>query len=204
MIERLTLLVVVALLSACAGTRQVPEDSFYRLDIEPPAAMAPALAPALTGNLSVQVGATAPLYRDRALLYSEARQPGRLQRYHYHYWVDSPPRLVQRGLAAYLRAAAVAPGVVTPEDAVDTRYRLRVDIERFEHRRAGAGGAVHVGLALTLSEPGAGRLLSQDHLVAEVAVRGAAHADLVAAYRQALQTLYADVLTRLRASAIAD
>lgn len=196
MIERLTLLLAVALLSACAGGARVPEDSFYRLEVAPPAARL--ATPALDGILSVQVGSAAPVYRDRAFLFSEARQPGRLQRYHYHYWMDTPPRLVQHTLADYLRAAGIATAVVTPADAIDERYRLRVDIERFEQRRAHDGGDVTVALRVTLSERGSGALLLQAPLQAEAAVRGGGHADLAAAYRHATEAVYAQLLERLR------
>lgn len=196
MIERLTLLTIALLLSACAGGTRVPEDSFYRLEIDAPAARME--SPALRGILAVQVGTAAPVYRDRAFLYSDARQPGRLQRYHYHYWMDAPPRLVQRSLADYLRAAGIATAVVTPEDAIDERYRLRVDIERFEQRRARDGGDVTVELSLTLSERGTGALLLQERVQGGAAVRGDDHPALAAAYRRATEETYARVLARLR------
>jgi cholesterol transport system auxiliary component len=195
-IKRLALLLAAALLSACAGGTRLPEDSFYRLEIGAPAQRME--TPALAGILSVQTGATAPVYRDRAFLYSDARMPGRLQRYHYHYWMDAPPRLVQRSLADYLRAAGIATAVVTPEDAIDVRYRLRVDIERFEQHRDRDGGDVSVELSLTLSEPGSGTLLLQERLHAEAAVQGGDHPALAAAYRRAMEDLYARILTRLR------
>lgn len=196
MIERFTLLVAAVLLSACAGGARVPEDSFYRLEIGAPALrMEP---PALAGILSVQVGSAAPVYRDRAFLYSDAQMPGRLQRYHYHYWVDAPPRLVQRSLADYLRAAGIATAVVTPEDAIDARYRLRVDIERFEQRRDRDGGDVDVALSLTLSERATGAVLFQERLQGEAAVQGGDHPALAVAYRRATEDVYARILIRLR------
>lgn len=197
MIRQLVVLAAAAWLTACAGGARVPEDNFYRFEV---AAPAPRLAaPALAGSLSVQVGAAAPVYRDRAFLYSEAQAPGRLQRYHYHYWVDTPPRLLQRSLADYLRAAGVATAVVTPEDAIDARYRLRVDIERFEHRRDRDGGDVSVAVRLTLSERGSGTLLLQEHFDAEAAVQGDDHAAVAAAYQRATQDVYARILTALQA-----
>lgn len=196
MIERLTPLLLAVLLSACAGGARAPEDSFYRLEIAPPPARL--ATPLLDGILSVQVGSAAPVYRDRAFLYSETREPGRLQRYHYHYWMDTPPRLVQHTLAEYLRAAGVASAVVTPTDGIDERYRLRVDIERFEQRRARGGGDVTVALRLMLSERGSGALLLHERLQGEAAVDGGEHADLAAAYRRATETVYAQLLERLR------
>lgn len=196
MIERLAIVLAAALLTACAGGARVPEDSFYRLEIGAPAQQL--ATPALAGVLSVQAGAAAPIYRDRAFLYSDAAMPGRLQRYHYHYWMDAPPRLVQRSLAEYLRAAGIATAVVTPEDAIDERYRLRVDIERFEQRRDRNGGAVDVVLSLTFSERATGELLLQERLQGVATVQGGDHPALATAYQRALEELYARILTRLR------
>lgn len=190
------MLAAAVLLSACAGGARVPEDNFYRLDIAAPASRL--AAPALAGVLSVQAGAAAPVYRDRAFLYSEARTPGRLQRYHYHYWTDAPPRLLQRALADYLRAAGVATSVVMPEDGIDARYRLRLDIERFEHVRGQHGGTVAVVARLNLSERGSGTLLLQERIGTEAAVQGGEHTDLAEAYRRASQELFARIVTAVQ------
>lgn len=194
--QGMVMLLVAALLGGCGTTARVPEDNFYRLDIATPAARLD--APVLTGVLSVQAGAAAPVYRDRAFLYSEARTPGRLQRYHYHYWTDTPPRLLQRALADHLRAAGVADTVVMPEDGIDARYRLRLDIERFEHVRGHDSGVVAVAARLNLSESGSGTLLLQERIEAEAAVQGGEHVDLAAAYRRATQELYARIVATLR------
>lgn len=190
------MLAAAVLLAACAGGTRVPEDNFYRLDIAAPAARL--AVPALADVLSVQAGAAAPVYRDRAFLYSEARTPGRLQRYHYHYWTDAPPRLLQRALADYLRAAGIATAVVMPEDGIDARYRLRLDIERFEHVRGQNGGTVVVAARLNLSERGSGTLRLQERLEAQSAVQGGEHADLAAAYQRATQDLFARIVTAVQ------
>lgn len=186
-------LLAALLLPACGGVARVPDDSFYRLDIAAPAAAA---RPPLQGGLIVQGNAGAPLYRDRALLYSEAAAPRRVQRYHYHYWADSPPRLLQRGLADYLRAAGIAAPVLAAEDGQDARYRLRVDIERFEHLRAEGGGRVAVALRLLLIEREQG-LRMQETMQTSVAVNGADFTAVVAAYERALADLYGRIGLRL-------
>lgn len=190
-------LIMCLLLGGCAGGSRIPEDSFYRLEQTAPAE---ALAtPVLDGILMVQGGAAAPIYRDRALLYSESGEPARLQRYHYQSWIDSPPRLLQRSLADYLRAAGVAPAVVTPEDAVDARYRLRVDIDRFEQVRGDNGSRVVVGLSMTLAERASGKLLVQAQLHTDSAVQGDDFPALATAYERALDELYARILSRCAA-----
>lgn len=184
-----------ALLSVgCGGVARVPEDSFYRLTVAAPATRA--TTPALADGLVVQGGAAAPLYRDRAFLYSDPGAPARLQRYHYHYWTDSPPQLVQRGLADYLRAAGVAAPVLLPEDGAAARNRLRVDIERFEHVRGADNGRAEVALRITLTARDRGVLL-QESLHAEAPVAGADFTAVAAAYEQALTELYGRIAGRL-------
>jgi ABC-type uncharacterized transport system auxiliary subunit len=189
-------LMVCLMLGGCAGAARIPEDNFYRLESTAP--VTSLTAPVLDGVLMVQGGTAAPIYRDRALLYSEPGAPERLQQYHYHYWIDTPPQLLQRGLADYLRKAGVARQVVLPEDGVDAAYRLRVDIERFEHVRDRNGGEVAVALRMTLTERASGKLVMQEQLSLVDAVRGDEFANVTAAYQRVLTELYGRILARLR------
>ncbi|MBI5039819.1 MAG: membrane integrity-associated transporter subunit PqiC [Gammaproteobacteria bacterium] len=196
------ILAVSLLLGGCAAGSRIPEDSFYRLEQVAPAAKL--AAPVLDGILMVQGGAAAPIYRDRALLYSESDAPGRLQRYHYQYWIDTPSQLLQRSLADYLREAGIASNVVLPEEGVDARYRLRVDIERFEHVRGRSGGQVVVTLRMTLAERASGTLLAQESLQGSAAVQGNDFPAVAASYQQVVVDLYGRILERLRSLEPAD
>ncbi len=193
-------LVVCLMLAACVGGARIPEDSFYRLDnVAPGNALT---TPALKGILMIQGGTVAPVYRDRALLYSEPGSPARVQRYHYQYWIDSPPQLLQSGLAEYLRTAGVARQVVLPQDTVDADFRLRVDIERFEHIRGRGssqnGGQVVVALRVTLIERATGKLLMQTQLQADAVVQRGEFLAVAAAYQQVMSELYGRILAQLR------
>jgi ABC-type uncharacterized transport system auxiliary subunit len=192
-------LVACLMLGACMGGARVPEDNFYRLEnVAPVDALT---APALQGILMIQGGTAAPVYRDRALLYSEPGSPGRLQRYHYQYWIDSPPQLLQSGLADYLRTAGVARQVVLPQDGVDADFRLRIDIERFEHIRgqdsSRNGGQVAVALRVTLIERATGKLLMQTQLQSDAAVQGSEFSVVAIAYQQVMTELYGRILAQL-------
>jgi len=197
-IIRLTLVLPsLVLLAACSSAPPIPTNSFYRLDITDPETRLD--NPLLKGVLSVQVGAAIPLYRDRALLHSEPGNESTLQRYHYHYWVDTPPHLLQIELADYLRTAGVAEVVVMPEDSVDERYRLRLDIDRFEHQRGTGGGKVRVGVRLLLTERVSGKLLLQQQLQADAIVQGNEYSKLAVGYQQAVAELCGQVVTLLQA-----
>lgn len=172
------------MLTGCSSAPPIPTNSFYRLDIGAPESRL--VSPLLNGTLSVQVGAAIPVYRDRALLHSESGAEMKLQRYHYHYWADTPPHLLQIELADYLRDAGVATAVVMPEDGVDEVYRLRLDLDRFEHLRGSNGGMVNVGLRVLLTERSTGRLLLQDRVETQVRVQGNDFAQLASGYQQAV------------------
>lgn len=181
-------LVALVLLHGCGSAVRIPEDSFYRLAI---AAPPPAVGMTLPGVLQVHVDAAAPIYRDRSLLYSEAAQVNRLQRYHYHHWVDTPPRLLQHGLVQYLRASARADQIVTTADRLPFAQRLQVNLERFEHVRGADKVVVQVRVALTA--PDEATFILQRTLQVEEAVSGKEFSAVVTAYEQAVTRLFAQL-----------
>lgn len=207
MIESVTtrliaLLAGFLMLTGCSSVPPIPTNSFYRLDIVAPKVRLK--TPVFNGTLSVQVGAAMPLYRDRALLHSEAGSGTSLQRYHYHYWIDTPPHLLQIELADYLRDAGVAAVVVMPEDSVNEVYRLRLDIDRFEQLRGPNGGTVSVGLRVLLTERSSGKLILQDRLVAGAVVQGGDFTQLAAGYQQAVTKVCENLITLLSAHKLND
>ncbi|MFZ5619938.1 MAG: ABC-type transport auxiliary lipoprotein family protein [Pseudomonadota bacterium] len=193
--NRLLIGLAAAALTGCGGSVRVPEDSFYRLDIPAPAAAQ--AAPAIDGTLRVEVDAAAPVYRDRSLLYSTADAPARLQRYHYHHWIDAPPRLLEQRLADYLRAAGVASQVVARDDRLDGRYRLRLQLRRFEHQRGRDGGRVSLAVELLLSDGAGGGLLLRERIRAERPVAGDAFPAVIEAYRQCVADAFGQVRAML-------
>lgn len=189
------MLVCVSTLLGCVAGTRVPEDSFYRLDIGLPNQVTE--KPVLDGVLLVEVVAAAPIYRDRSFLYSDNREPARLRRRHYLHWIDSPPHLLEQGLAKYLSSAGVAALVVTPEERVERLYRLMLSLERFEHVRDQASGAVVVEAKLMLSMRGIERPLRHKRLKAEAVVQQSDFAGVVASYQRCVESLYAQVQSTL-------
>jgi ABC-type uncharacterized transport system auxiliary subunit len=118
-----TLLLALAL-AACAKAPPVPTDRYYRLS-EPTIHTSERLWPD-------RIIAIAPfsgdgLQHDRAIAYSR-NDDGALQQYHYHFWLDSPTKLLQQHLADYLRASGVGRTVTK----VDADIIIFGRVKRFE------------------------------------------------------------------------
>lgn len=146
--KALSCLSLLLFLSACATTQPVPEDRFYRFErIPPPRTLA---APVLRGGLAVDYVQADPLRSGRAVLYSDRDQPLQLQRYHYEFWVDQPPRLVRQALLTYLRDSGVADSVIDAADPTGAAYRLHLRLLKFEQVLDRQSAAVEVALQATL------------------------------------------------------
>ena len=137
-------LVTLGLVAACAAPPPVPGDKFYRLDTT-------ATTPgdiALDGVVEVDRFVASGSLANRPLLFAE---PGSnaVSEYHYHFWIEAPPILLQSALVSYLRSAKVAKRVVTPEMRVTPDYTVMGRVLRLETvRGAQPTGAVTFELAL--------------------------------------------------------
>ena len=127
----LTIGLILTLLGALAGCAQakLPQDSFYRLSNS--ASVSPAVAP-LDGTLVVPRFLSDGLLSERPVVFTLNNSPQRLQQYNYHFWVESPSRMIQELTVDYLRKAKLAPRVVTPEFRAPGDYELTGKIKRFE------------------------------------------------------------------------
>ncbi len=151
--KRLTLVLLGLVLAACTAQPPVPEDRFYRLVV-------PRVAPgtrmgAITGTIAVREMASDGLHSERAMLYSE--DPGQrvLQQYHYHFWLDAPPRLAQDYLVAYLRKIGIAERVVEGHSGIAGTYTVSGRLKRFEQLLDQGNFRTIVELELRLWSPDA-------------------------------------------------
>lgn len=173
----------------CLGA-PAPRDRSYRLELAPPAPRAQTI---LEGTLEVERLNANALVRGTALVYVAEPSSRELRTRAYDHWVDSPTLLVQREIAAYLRAAAVADRVVTPELGSRPDHWLRGELVRFEEVRGGGAPRVVVEIALALVDERRGGILLQKSYREERAVEGPDAEDAVRAYDVALEA----VLSRL-------
>lgn len=102
-------------LTACSlSGSQVPSDHFYRL----PDAVATRSSQQLFDKILIRPVQVEGLYHERSLLYVEDHAPLEIKRYHYHYWVETPARLVQKHMQRYLQTSDIA-GDVTLNPSYD-------------------------------------------------------------------------------------
>jgi len=184
---------------ACAGGPPPPPDTFHRLVV--PAATSDV---ALPGAVEVDRFRASAVLLGRPLAVADAGGR-RLRHAAYDFWVDAPPVLLQRALVERLRAGALAPEVVTPEQRRAVPWAVSGRVERFE-RVAGRGGAVALELRLQRrGEPAprvhgvyrAERAARSDDAAGAVEALGLATGDAFAAF-------WADVEAALAAPPAAD
>jgi len=183
------------LLAACAATAPVPEDRFYRLDrVHPEQRMS---APVLTGGLALDYVQADPLRGGRAVLYRDSRAPLQLRRYHYEFWVDQPPRMLGRALAAYLRETGVADRLVDAGGQGEAAYRLQLRLLKFEQVHGKGGTGVEVAVEATLMSPGADSLSWTRVYERSRACAGEGMNDTASAMQAAMTDLFAAMETDL-------
>jgi ABC-type uncharacterized transport system auxiliary subunit len=149
------LLPLAALLAGCAAPMVPPQDSFYRM-AEPESVAAAGAA--LDGTLVVPRLLADGLLGERNLIYVEENSPQVLRQYNYHFWSESPTRMIQDRCVEYLRLARVATMVTTSEFRAAADYQLTGKIRRLEQIR-GPSPRVVVSLEFGLYQVRDNRLL---------------------------------------------
>jgi len=179
-------------LHGCAATNPAPEDRYYRLPPPHPSVRA---GPLVSGAVSVQRFQSSGLHGQRPIVYSDDSSEIELLQYHYHYWIDSPTRLVADFLADYLRAAGAAePVLVDDGDAGELNISGR--ITGFE-RITGSNGGVVVSLQFRVDRRGAtAPLLLRDYRE-EAGVAGDTMERAAAAFGTALDAICARLVRDL-------
>ncbi|MGH8454295.1 MAG: ABC-type transport auxiliary lipoprotein family protein [Nevskiales bacterium] len=145
---RAGLIFILLLLAACVGNTPLPDEHFYRLSIPPPAERTATAQ--LQGLVVVEPPRAPDVYTERALVYSDDAESISLQHYHYHFWIDPPPLLLQQELIRYLEMSHPAATITTGAGSAQPGYRISSTLRRFERLKSGQGWMVAVTLRLQL------------------------------------------------------
>ena len=159
-------LALVLAVAGGGGSDPVPPDTFYRLKVTSPGQSAAATA--LPGVLLVGALEGDGLVRGRPLLYTNAAEGKAVRQHNYHHWVDSPARLVQGQLVAFLKDSDAARSVVTPGMRVRADFELIGRIQRLDRIFNTTGTGVVAALEFAVVRQSDRKLLLVDSYRAEV------------------------------------
>ncbi len=186
------LLVVV---TGCGITAPAPEDHFYRVQPDFPGAPEP--VPRLGGQLLVDAVTADPLRSGRAVLFREEDKPLQLQRYHYAFWAERPPRMVQQVLSQYLRSSGIAESVQDGRSLrADPDYEIRARLLRFERIVGKTGSGVELELEVSFYIPGSEQVQTMVYEQRLAADGDDMHAT-ANAMQEALGQVFAEILSDL-------
>lgn len=187
--KRIAAGVVALALAGCAGPPP-PPDAFYRLEVAAPAAG----KVVLPGVLEIDRLATDGVLSERALAFAAA-EGGKLGHYKYDYWSEAPGLMMQDRLAGYLRAAAIADRVVTPELRLLADWTVRGKVRRLEQLVGRDAVAVELELAVTSARDG--RLVLQETYARTVPARSERVEDAVVAAEAGVTEIFVRFLADL-------
>jgi len=188
-------MLVALTLGGCASSA-VPEDQFFRLDVEPGKA-AVAEKP-LPGTLGVARFHSEGLTGSRAIVYSDADQPLMLRQYHYHFWVEPPPRLVRDELVSYLRSAGAAEQVMAANAGSAPDFLVDGRVVRFEHVRSKSGAAAVISIELRLKHGARGKVELMKEYTRSVPVDGPGMHAVARAFNRALGEIFNEFAVDIR------
>jgi ABC-type uncharacterized transport system auxiliary subunit len=194
----LLVLLIILVLSGCATPAAVPEDSYFQL----PAAL-PQGSPAgslLKGVVGVARPVADGLHSERAILYTTATEPLKVRQYHYHFWMDSPPRLIQEQLLGFLRAGRLGTRVVREHSRTPLNYLVTSRIVHFERILEKGNPKVNVALELgfdRVPDEGGKYAWSKTYAVTLPTEEPGMYASVVA-FGEALQKIYREFAEDLR------
>lgn len=183
-------MLLALLLTACfGGGETIPQDQFYRLSelkysdktLQPIATV-----------VAVSTPDSDVLHRERSMLFSQADEPLKLQRYHYHHWTHVPARMIQDNLIDYLRTTGLAAQVVRYGELSRIDAEIGGQLRRFE--RVLGGGHISVVVELELYYRGrSGQKVSvQNVYTQQINVVDDSMHSTAAAFSQALEKIYTD------------
>jgi ABC-type uncharacterized transport system auxiliary subunit len=176
-------------LSACFGAPDaVPPDNYYRLSVAAPAVRA--AQPSLPGVLSIATLDGDGLVKARPVLFTNHGQSHAVRQHNYHFWADSPTRLLQAELVSYMRRRGVAISVVTPQMRVRADYELVGKIRRLERILGKSVYHVVVELDLAVIRQSDRRLIVEDSYSVKIKSSDGSVQASVAALNEALGQVF--------------
>ena len=165
---------LLMILSACTQPA-LPDDHFYRLG-----EVSRFIADGLAGR--------------RPIVYTDGGDGREVQSYHYHFWSEPPPIMLQNTLVAYLRATNRGAQLVTPDMRVEPDYIISGKIRRFE-QVLGPAGKIDLALELAVKRTRDDKMILLRPYSVTVATSNATVGEAVRRINQGLNAIYAKFLS---------
>lgn len=195
-LSRAAALLAAAALPGCSQP-EIPPDHYYR--IEAPTPERSFESPLFAAPLEVQLFKADGLAGGRPLVWGDSASPEELRQYHYHYWSDPPPQMLQQLMIVFLRAANAAPRVSSSDLRTDAEFVLFGKLRRFEQRR-GANPRIIIDVEFGVNRPRGGEVLLLGDYRAEVSTDGESVNGAVRAFATGVAEIYSRLLADLAAA----
>lgn len=188
-------ILIILLVVSCSSPPPVPTDRFYRLSIEENGTNHDMLTEDIIFISSILAEG---LYNERALLYTGEGGKNELQQFHYHFWVTSPPKLIQENLIKYLRLTNASPMLVN-EAGSGEKIKISGRLHAFEKIDSGESARANISIEFTVADRGIDTpLLIREYHTTEGVEEKTVPA-LVDAYNRAINRIFAEFRTDLAA-----
>ena len=189
------ILIILIALTSCSSAPPVPTDRFYKLSTPQIVNQSPVTEDIIYVGPFLAEG----LYNERALLYTGDSGDTELQQHHYHFWVTSPPRLLQSQLVSYLRSVNSS-SMITTEPGSGEKVSIFGRVKAFEKISSGEQARANVVLELRVQlQDKATPVLLKEYSILED-IKGNTVPDVVAAFDRAVMKVYSDFLGELQSS----
>ena len=172
-------------LTACSSQAPLPTDHYYRL----PELTGVSSDQKRVGSISVITFQAESLYQERAILYTENEIE--LKQYHYHYWTDSPTRLLQERLAERLRLSSISNLVLNTFEG-NSELIIKGQIKAFERLQQKGSESVYVKLLLQVNSNTRNAPMLQKEYVQTVVLPSNTIASAIKAFAEAVDLIFSD------------
>lgn len=141
------LVCIVSMVSCGFSGGQIPADHYYRL---PEAAASKSIA-SVFKNLKINPVKVEGLYHERSILYVEKLSPLEVKRYHYHYWVETPEKLVHKFARQYLLQSGISQNILNSASHSVPDVEVAMTITHFERIIDHEGAQILINLNVSVS-----------------------------------------------------
>ncbi len=139
------LLSTLFLITACSLGGSVPRDHYYRMaDIK-----LASLDNELFQHVVIKPVKVSGLLHERAILYVDKQRPLEIQRYHYHFWSQTPADLVQQALSQAFTSSRAAGRVSLELGEQRADLVIASRLQRFERLIDGDSATIEIELEIS-------------------------------------------------------